>query len=74
MDREIVKVALVGLWLVILGYLAFGPDEVPTKPQIPACASDDGTGPLPCRWDAQTQGNGEGRSFTVLATGEVVYG
>lgn len=33
---------------------------------LPACAVEDGSsGPLPCRWDAATSGNGRGESFTV---------
>lgn len=39
----------------------------------PPCASDDGSGPIPCRWDASIQGNGEGTSFTVLAPGVFAY-
>jgi hypothetical protein len=34
---------------------------------IPPCASEDGSGPLPCRWDAASVGNGRGVSFTVVA-------
>lgn len=33
---------------------------------MPACDSDDGSGALPCRWDARTRGNGAGTSFTML--------
>lgn len=42
------------------------------SPPLPPCASDDGSGPRPCRWDATTQGNGRGTSFTVTEDGEVV--
>lgn len=38
----------------------------------PPCASDDGSGPRPCRWDATKQGDGKGTSFTVTADGSVV--
>lgn len=33
--------------------------ESPIQP----CASEDGSGPAPCLWDAQLRGNGQGRSF-----------
>lgn len=51
-----------------------------TAPSIPACRSDDGSGPLPCRWNAHTQGavgsDGQrhGLSFTVLPSGSPVNG
>lgn len=37
---------------------------------LPACATEDAAGP--CYWDADTQGNGEGRSFVVV-NDEVTY-
>lgn len=37
----------------------------------PTCASEDAPGP--CVWDAQTQGNGQGRSFYVDAAQTVHY-
>lgn len=37
----------------------------------PACASDDGSGPRPCFWDASRMGNGQGTSFFVAANGRV---
>jgi hypothetical protein len=33
---------------------------------IPACDSDDGSGPVICKWEAQTMGNGEGTSFVSI--------
>ena len=44
-----------------------------TPPTIPPCTSDDGSGPIPCRWDATTHGDGRGESFTVLAPGVIAY-
>lgn len=41
------------------------------EPSLPACQYEDGPGP--CYWDAQTRGNGKGRSFTMDADGEVTY-
>lgn len=40
---------------------------------LPPCTSDDGSGPLPCHWDAAVQGNGIGHSFTMSADGTVAY-
>jgi hypothetical protein len=40
---------------------------------LPACASDDGTGPVPCVWDAHKQGNGYGRSFVMTDDGVAHY-
>lgn len=42
-----------------------------TPDPIPPCESDDGSGPRPCHWDAATQGNGTGASFTIGADGQV---
>jgi hypothetical protein len=39
--------------------------------ELPACATEDATGP--CFWDASVDGNGAGQSFTVDATGIVTY-
>jgi hypothetical protein len=38
-----------------------------------ACASDDGSGVLPCVWNAAVQGNGLGASFSIDADGNVNY-
>lgn len=35
------------------------------------CTSDDGSGPRPCFWNAQEQGNDQGTSFFVAANGRV---
>lgn len=38
------------------------------------CASEDVSGiTQPCHWDAATQGNGLGRSFTAYPDGRVEY-
>lgn len=44
-----------------------------TPTSLPSCTSDDGSGPLPCHWDAAVQGNGIGRSFTVATDGTTTY-
>lgn len=41
------------------------PTSAPTSPAH--CRQEDGSGsPLPCRWDATTDGAGTGRSYWVL--------
>lgn len=37
---------------------------------MPQCQYEDGSW---CRWDAQTQGNGEGDSFVALWPGFAIY-
>lgn len=39
-------------------------------PALPPCPTEDS---VSCSWDAQQQGNGIGRSFTVDAHGTVTY-
>ena len=43
---------------------------VDTTRTLPACAQEDSVG---CHWDADTQGNGKGRSFDVDDAGHVTY-
>jgi hypothetical protein len=46
------------------------------SPALPACAVEDASsGPIPCRWDASTSGNGVGHSFTVTrnTAGQTVF-
>ncbi|MGY2747223.1 hypothetical protein [Arthrobacter sp. UYCu723] len=38
----------------------------------PACQEEDYSGPVACYWDAQTQGNGAGQSFTWTGS-TVIY-
>lgn len=40
------------------------------SPQLPPCATEDS---VSCDWDADTQGNGHGRSYTVDSQGNVTY-
>jgi hypothetical protein len=44
---------------------------------IPPCTHEDGSGqPKPCYWNAQVQGNGEGRSYVIVpdgGDGRIVY-
>ena len=43
-------------------------------PSMQPCVEEDGSGgSLPCFWDAQTRGNGIGRSFWIDSNGEFHY-
>lgn len=74
-----VRLTARGKWLllaVLVVLIVLVPDD-PVTPRktspgapvdrLPACVYDDGTlphGATACYWDADEQGNGEGRSFT----------
>lgn len=61
------------LLLAVLAVLALTVSPAQAKESFPACANEDGSGdPLPCIWDAQTQGNHRGESF-VISHDEVTY-
>lgn len=48
-------------------------DSAASVPSLPLCEVEDAsTGPSPCWWDAQVQGNGEGTSTVVVADGPSV--
>lgn len=55
----------------IFGLTFWGLNIASEEPQstLPACATEDSDN---CRWDADTQGNGIGRSFVVV-NGVVTY-
>jgi hypothetical protein len=38
-----------------------------------ACVTEDSAPASGCYWHASSQGNGEGRSFTVFENGTIVY-
>lgn len=58
--------------LVIVGATLYAHNPVALDATIlPACVTEDST--TPCYWDAAVHGNGTGRSFTVLQSGEVRY-
>lgn len=59
--RRLITAGLVLVAILVILGATRGPQASP----IPPCLSDDGAGPTPCHWDAQTQGNGQGQSFTV---------
>jgi hypothetical protein len=77
MPASLVRTALAFVLAVLPAaavYRALGPAV--EKLTTPACQIEDGSsGPLPCRWDAQHSGNGQGRSFTIepLADGGRVF-
>lgn len=58
-------------WLIVLAVVAAlvallnlpGREASPFPKGMPACAEEDSPGP--CYWDAETFGNGRGRSFYV---------
>lgn len=50
--------------------VALGPATSPVEPTTPACQGEDDTD---CFWDAQTQGNGFGKSFYTDAEGNTYY-
>lgn len=49
--------------LVILASITIGAAAAKTTANVPLCRTEDSTN---CRWDAQLQGNGEGRSFVNI--------
>ena len=61
--------ALIVVAVVAVGVL-YSPAAPPT---IPYCATDDGSGPLPCYWDAHRLGDGHGRSFIANPDGTTTY-
>lgn len=58
-------------------FIHMGPSNNPAKvtaPEVPPCTDEGTTTQATCHWDAQTQGNGVGRSFTLYDYGQrVVY-
>lgn len=68
------RVILFALGLGLVWLILTAPDQ-PSEPTpiwttLPACTSEDQTSD--CFWDAQTNGNHEGRSFYVL-DGRTIY-
>ncbi|QFG25415.1 hypothetical protein [Actinomadura sp. WMMB 499] len=60
----------IGIGLTVYTVLGtFTPDS--SHVDYPPCVTEDSPGP--CYWDAEIQGNGEGRSFLVHADGTVQY-
>lgn len=47
------------------------PDATPAGVPIYPCEFEDGAGQDVCHWDAETRGNGEGKSFVKV--GETFY-
>lgn len=49
--------------ILIVSFVGFGIAAWVMYPPLPACATEDSDN---CYWDATTQGNGTGLSFTVV--------
>lgn len=50
----------------MFGVLALAMHAAPDEPrELPACATDEAESTYECKWDADTQGNGQGTSFTL---------
>ncbi|MFD4474682.1 hypothetical protein ACFWPU_00995 [Streptomyces sp. NPDC058471] len=68
--------AVVAAFVVIMAVamIVGQPEPDAGRHSIPLCKTEDGKDHRVCFWDAQKQGNGEGRSFTSYNFGEyVVY-
>jgi hypothetical protein len=61
---SVVTLPPIVLGLAVSGYLADGGE--PTPAPIYACEFEDGHGQDSCYWDADSFGNGEGRSFVKV--------
>ncbi len=57
---RILFAVMIGLGLGIALGVAY---DSPIPTVVPVCATEDSDN---CHWDATTQGNGTGRSFTVI--------
>lgn len=61
--RIAIVVVFTGLMLLV-GWM------VSPNRELPPCPTEDSVN---CQWDAEQQGNGEGRSFTVDSDGNIEY-
>lgn len=70
-QRKALRVAYSVAWRILAGVLCLGvvASVVLHASQTP-CATEDSTF---CHWDADTQGNGHGRSFTTYWGGMTIY-
>ena len=65
-------VAVVATILIIItGSFAYSALTA-SKPNVAACVYEDGSTQYRCHWDADTQGNGVGKSFTSYNYGATV--
>lgn len=62
--------AVLAFTLVVIGGQIAGDIPPQNGAGYPPCQTEDSTG---CHWDADTRGNGQGRSFVVDDTGVVTY-
>ena len=61
--------------LIVAAAMAIAAASESAEPELPACVNEDGSGgPMPCVWDAEKRGNGEGQSVIVYSDGIVSIG
>lgn len=61
--------------LIVAAAMAVATTPETATPELPACVNEDGSGgPMPCVWDAERRGNGEGQSVIVYGDGIVSIG
>lgn len=53
------------------GQYSQAPTRPPAADYLPPCENEDGPGP--CRWNAQTMGNGVGLSYTITCDQVTIY-
>jgi len=69
--RYVLLAILIGIGAGFLITALATPADAPQYTPYLPCATEDSPGP--CYWDADVQGNGEGRSFLVEKDGTVTY-
>jgi hypothetical protein len=68
-EKNFIAVIVVAISIFGIAFLAWQAIDDSDGVGLPACVSEDSDN---CYWDAQEQGNGEGRSFSVV-DGVVTY-
>ena len=62
-DRTLQNLLLVLVLIVGVGFVAVGLARIFGMDEVAPCPTEDSCN---CKWDAQVQGNGEGRSFICI--------
>lgn len=68
-EKNLVAIVIVAASIFGIAILAWQAIDDSDGVGLPACATEDSDN---CYWDAEEQGNGQGRSFTVI-DGVVTY-